>query len=209
MIVFAVAVLQQLTGVNSILQFSAVILKTSGASSNMTAMLGSTVVTAVNFGVTIIALCLIDKVGRKPLLTIGTAGCAIFLIYLGSAFYFTSAGALKGELLLGGIIGFIISYAIGPGVVVWLVLSELLPTKIRSMGMSIALFLNSMASTILASVYLPLEKLIGYAGIFFVCGFFALLYYLIAYFFIPETNAKTLEEIEQGFIKDTKTAEVI
>ncbi|MDO8955186.1 MAG: sugar porter family MFS transporter [Gammaproteobacteria bacterium] len=199
-IVFAVAILGQLTGINSILQFSAIILKQAGLSSNIAAMLGSTAITGLNFLVTVVALSLVDKVGRKVLLSVGTCGVVCALAYSALIFGFAAPGPMKGYLLLVGILGFILFFAIGPGVVVWLILSELLPSRIRSTGMAVALFLNSLTSTILASLFLVLVGWIGYLGVFAVCAGFSLLYFLLAVFIIPETKNKTLEEIEQCFV---------
>lgn len=202
LVVFAVASLQQLTGVNSILQFSAVILKASGLNTNLTAMLGSTAITLINFMVTIIALLLVDKIGRRKLLLIGTAGAFFSLFSMALINWVFVVSVFKGYLMLSGIMIFILSYAIGPGVVVWLVISELLPTKVRSIGMAVALFLNSITSTLYASVFLPLINQVGYSGIFLFSSLAALLYCLLTYYVIPETNAKSLEEIEQIFQED-------
>lgn len=207
-IVMMVATLQQLMGVNSILQFSAYILKAGGLNSNITAMLGSTAITGVNFLLTIIAFFLIDKLGRRVLLMIGTAGCTLSLFFVGGIHFMLAAGAAKGALLLAGILGFIISYAIGPGVIVWLVISELLPARIRSTGMSVALFVNSMTSTLFASSFLPLVNRIGYTGVFMMCAIAAGIYFMVAFNAIPETKNKTLEEIEFDFVgEDNATQE--
>lgn len=94
---------------------------------------------------------------------------------------------------------FIASFAVGPGTVVWLMLSELMPTRIRSVGMGIALLLNQGVSTLLAAVFLPIVGYYGYYAMFFVWALCAALYFLIAVFFLPETKGKTLEEIELYF----------
>lgn len=201
LIVFSVAILQQLSGINSLLQFSAYILQRSGMQSNVTAMLGNTVITGVNFFITVVALLLIDRLGRKKLLSFGTGGMVIALAFSGLVYFYFPYGLMKGYLVLLGITGFILSYGVGPGVVVWLVLSELLPNKIRSTGMAAALFLNSAISSIFASVFLSLTHSIGYSGVFFVCAFFSFLYFCVAYFVIPETNNRTLEEIEAIFTR--------
>jgi len=200
-IVLTIACLQQLTGINSILQFSPLILKSAGLSSNVIDMFGSNCITGLNFVITIIALLLIDKVGRKILLCLGTAGITIGLAFSGCIYFFMVTSILKGWLLLIGLLVFIMTYAIGPGVVIWLILSELLPARVRSNGMALGLFLNSLVSTLLASVYMPLMHRIGYAGIFWLCAFFTLIYFFMAYFMVPETKDKTLEQIEQHFIK--------
>jgi MFS transporter, SP family, solute carrier family 2 (myo-inositol transporter), member 13 len=90
-------------------------------------------------------------------------------------------------------------FAMGPGVCVWLALSELMPTRIRSNGMSIALVLNQLASTTLAGIFLPFVSKHGYSSIFFLFASFTVLYFIVAAFFLPETKGKTLEEIEAHF----------
>jgi len=90
-------------------------------------------------------------------------------------------------------------YAMGPGVCVWLALSELMPTRIRSNGMSIALVLNLLASTTLAGIFLPFVSKHGYSSMFFLFAAFTVVYFIVSAFFLPETKGKTLEEIEAHF----------
>ncbi len=107
--------------------------------------------------------------------------------------------AAHGWLVALGLYGFVAFYALGPGVCVWLALSELMPTRIRSNGMSIALVINQMVSTTLAGIFLPVVGKYGYSMMFFLfCGF-TLIYLITAVFFLPETKGKTLEEIEAHF----------
>jgi MFS family permease len=94
---------------------------------------------------------------------------------------------------------FIASYALGPGVVVWLMLSELMPTRIRSVGMGVALLLNQGAATLIAAVFLPVVGRFGYFAMFAFWGICTVVYFAIAAFFLPETKGRTLEEIEQYF----------
>ncbi len=94
---------------------------------------------------------------------------------------------------------FMIFYAVGPGVCVWLALSELMPTRIRSNGMSIALLLNRVVSTTIAAVFLPVVGKYGYSTMFFAFAGFTVVYLLTVVFFLPETKGKTLEEIEKHF----------
>ena len=93
------------------------------------------------------------------------------------------------------------SYAVGPGVVVWLTLSELMPTRIRSTGMGIALLLNQGISTAIAGIFLPVVGNHGYASMFFFWAACTVAYYLTATFWLPETRGKSLEEIEMYFDK--------
>jgi MFS transporter, SP family, solute carrier family 2 (myo-inositol transporter), member 13 len=94
---------------------------------------------------------------------------------------------------------FVSFYAVGPGVCVWLALSELMPTRIRSNGMSIALFVNQAVSTTIAAVFLPTVGKYGYSTMFFLFAGFTVIYFVTAAFFLPETKGKTLEEIEKHF----------
>jgi len=94
---------------------------------------------------------------------------------------------------------FVAFYASGPGVCVWLALSELMPTRIRSNGMSIALLINQGVSTTFAAIFLPTVGKYGYASMFFVFAACTVVYFVTAAFFLPETKGKTLEEIEAHF----------
>jgi MFS family permease len=94
---------------------------------------------------------------------------------------------------------FVAFFAVGPGVCVWLALSELMPTRIRSNGMSIALLLNQAVSTTIAALFLPMVGRHGYAAMFFLFAGCTVVYFITAAFFLPETKGKTLEEIEEHF----------
>ncbi len=94
---------------------------------------------------------------------------------------------------------FMAFYAVGPGVCVWLALSELMPTRIRSNGMSIALLLNQAVSTTIAAVFLPTVGRYGYSTMFFAFAACTVIYFVTATWFLPETKGKTLEEIEAYF----------
>jgi len=96
---------------------------------------------------------------------------------------------------------FVASFAVGPGVCVWLALSELMPTRIRSNGMSIALLVNQFVSTTIAAVFLPTVGRHGYAAMFFFWAGCTVVYFLAAAFLLPETKGKTLEEIEAHFAR--------
>jgi MFS transporter, SP family, solute carrier family 2 (myo-inositol transporter), member 13 len=109
-----------------------------------------------------------------------------------------------GWLVALGVYAFMAFYAMGPGVVVWLALSELMPTRIRSNGMSIALLINQLVSTTLAAIFLPFVAKHGYSSMFFLFAAFTLVYFFVVAFLLPETNGKTLEEIEAHF--EGKTA---
>ncbi len=105
----------------------------------------------------------------------------------------------SGWILASTLFVFMAFYAVGPGVCVWLALSELMPTRIRSNGMSIALLLNQATATVIAGVFLPTVGKFGYSTAFFGFAGFTVIYFVTAVFFLPETKGKTLEEIEAHF----------
>jgi hypothetical protein len=107
--------------------------------------------------------------------------------------------SIHGWRVAVGLYCFIAFYALGPGVCVWLALSELMPTRIRSNGMSIALVINQLVSTTLAGIFLPFVSKHGYSSMFFLFVSFTVVYFLVAAFLLPETKGKTLEEIEAHF----------
>ena len=104
-----------------------------------------------------------------------------------------------GWLVALCLFGFMAFFAVGPGVCVWLALSELMPTRIRSNGMSIALLINQFVSTTIAAVFLPTVGKYGYAAMFFFWSGCTVIYFLTSAFLLPETKGKTLEEIEEHF----------
>jgi len=108
-------------------------------------------------------------------------------------------GAHNGWLVAITLFIFMAFFAIGPGVVVWLALSELMPTRIRSNGMSIALLINQAVSTTIAAVFLPTVGKYGYSTMFFGFAACTVIYFITATIFLPETKGKTLEEIEAHF----------
>jgi SP family myo-inositol transporter-like MFS transporter 13 len=274
----------QATGINSVLQFLVVMLNQAGMTPGHASQ-GDVAVKILNCVMTIVAIALVDKKGRKFLLKLGTggiiiallAGAAIFhgfeskrtdfqqgivslesdnalhiadasqllrahgvtqptaltVIYnygdgdrsvtalntnadssiniqsdspkpkgplvIKRAFYGPVPTESTGWMITACISLFVAAFAVGPGVVVWIALSELMPTRIRSVGMGIALLLNQGVSTLIAGLFLPLVGLYGYYAMFLFWAACTVVYFITAAFFLPETKGKTLEEIEKHF----------
>jgi MFS family permease len=285
--------LNQTTGINSVLAFLVVILKQAGMTATH-ATQGDVVVKVLNCLMTIVAVALVDRKGRKFLLKLGTGGIVIALATAALLFHafeskhvnvletlnhlqtgnnltlqvneatlgpavdgrpmaltvlyshgsgdkvstvlsndtdptltikpepenadapLTIKRALYGPVpteetgwLITLCLGlFIASFAVGPGVVVWLALSELMPTRIRSTGMGIALLLNQGTSTLIAAVFLPVVGDYGYYAMFSFWAACTVLYFITATFFLPETKGRTLEEIEMHFNKSDSEIQV-
>jgi len=201
----AVLICNQAIGFNAIQYFSIPMFMKAGLS-QATANAANFVVWLVPIPITVVALGLVDRSGRKTLLKLGTLGMVVALAGVASMFLLLERGAVAGGLFAGwatvaGIALFVASFSIGPGVVVWLALSELMPSRIRANGMSIALFVNQMVAFAIADAFLPWQKACGYAVVFYSLAGFAFLYFLTATFLLPETKGKTLEEIEAYFAK--------
>ena len=197
----AILICNQAIGFNAIQYFSIPMFMKAGLS-QATANAANFVVWLVPIPVTAVALSLVDRSGRKTLLKIGTVGMVIALAGVASMFLLlekgiASGGNFAGWMTVGGIALFVASFSIGPGVVVWLALSELMPSRIRANGMAIALFVNQMVAFAIADAFLPWQKACGYAAVFYCLAGFAFLYFLAAAFLLPETKGKTLEEIEE------------
>lgn len=191
-----IATCNQLTGINVLLQYAPLIIKNAGLSSNFGSMVGTVGIGLVNFLATILSFFLIDFCGRRRLLITGTLGIIIAYVYLGFLPHFVPVGRLQAELSLIGFFAFIAFYAVGPGVVVWLAIAELLPTKVRGKAVSLGLFFNSLAASILSTVFLSIQNALGISGTYFLFAGFTIIYFLVAFFLLPETKGKTLEEIQ-------------
>lgn len=115
-------------------------------------------------------------------------------------------GRANGWLVALCLFIFVAFYAMGPGICVWLALSELMPTRIRSNGMSIALLINEAVATFLAAIFLPAVGRYGYTTMLLLFAGCTVIYFLASAFLLPETKGKTLEEIEAHFSKSTEPA---
>ena len=206
LLVCSIAILQQALGINSFLQLGATILHDVGLSSNVTAILGTTAITGMNLLLTIVAFAIVERFERRQIVAFGLSIAMCSLFFLALAYHFMPPGVQRGYMVLAGLVGFICGYAIGPGALVWALLSELLPTRLRSVFLGVALFLNSMTSTLLAGAFMWLVAHIGYSGIFIVCGTAAFIYLMVVLRYVPNVKGKTLEEIEMHFINKYKGA---
>ena len=201
----AVLICNQAIGFNAIQYFSIPMFMKAGLT-QATANAANFIVWLVPIPITALALWLVDRSGRKTLLKIGTAGMVVALAGVATVFLFLgrniiAGGPVAGWLTVTGIALFVASFSIGPGVVVWLALSELMPGRIRANGMAIALFVNQMVAFAIADAFLPWQKACGYPVVFYCLAGAAFLYFLTAAFLLPETKGKTLEQIEEYFKK--------
>jgi sugar porter (SP) family MFS transporter len=198
------AVLQQVTGINVFLYYAPEIIKKLETTSDSdVALLQTVIVGAVNMAFTIIAIWTVDRLGRKPLMMLGSAGMAISLFALGAAAYYQ-----KTELwVLVFILGYIASFAMSVGPVTWVILSEIFPTRIRGRAMGIATLCLWGANFVVSQTFpmmnenpVLVEKF--HHGLpFCVYGVLSVVLLIFVGMVVPETKGKSLEEIEKMWLK--------
>lgn len=196
----ALSGLNQLTGINAILQYDSTILLSAGFGQHELALGGVLMIVSINFIATIASMFYIDKIERKKILRIAIIGLLISLVILMLISFYILPGHLKGTLMLIAMLSFVACFALGPGALIWAITAEILPAVIRGRGMAIAQCTSSLASSTLILLFLPLEKHLGYTGLFACCGLFATLYFMIT-FFLPNTTGQALEHIEEQYLK--------
>jgi sugar porter (SP) family MFS transporter len=187
------AILQQITGINTVIYFAPTLLHQTGLGSS-NAILNSIPIGAVNLIVTIISLAIIDRVGRRRLLVASLTGMAVTLV--GLAIAFQLSGSARSDLALTFLILYVGSFAIGFGPVFWLLISEIYPSEIRGEANSVATAANWLANFGVALTFLSLVTAFGQTAVF---GAFAVLSVLAIVFtlaLVPETRERSLEEIE-------------
>ena len=204
--ILAVVILacNQTTGINSVLNYTVTIFQKTGMQGAF-ANASDVAIKIMNCVMTIVACALVDKKGRKFLLKLGTGGIIVGLCGVGSVFLaiskqWVAASMTTGVLATIFFFMFIAFYAVGPGVCVWLALTELMPTRIRANGMAIAMIINQGVSAGIATVFPKWCAATNDNGtVFFVLAGFTVIYFVTAAFFLPETKGRTLEEVEQYF----------
>jgi SP family galactose:H+ symporter-like MFS transporter len=198
------AIFQQITGVNTIIYYAPTIFQFAGLSSDTAAIAATTGVGAANLIMTAVALVLVDRVGRRPLLLVGTAGMVVSLIILGAGFAFASGStqaSTVGTITAISLIAYISFFAIGLGPVFWLLISEIFPLQARGTAMSLATVANWAANFLITLVFLSLVGVLGQSGTFWLFAAIGVASFLFTLRLVPETKGLTLEQIEDHFKK--------
>ncbi len=192
------AVFQQITGINTIIYYAPTLLANSGFG-NSAALLANVVNGVVNVGMTIVAIWLLDRVGRRPLLLSGTAGMVAGMLVIAVTFLIGGSHlhGLGAFIAIAGLLIYTGSFAIGLGPVFWLLISEIYPVKIRGRATSLATMANWGANFVVTISFLSLLGAIGDAGTFFLFGGLSIV--ALAYFQrqVPETKDRSLTAIER------------
>jgi MFS transporter, SP family, galactose:H+ symporter len=188
------AILQQFVGINTVIYYAPTIFLLAGFKSAQTAILATTVVGVINVLSTVLALFLVDRLGRRALLLMGSAGMMVMLVAIGIVFAIGPSKAAYFVLVC--ILLYIVSFAISLGPVFWLMSSEIFPNRLRATGASISTVANWAANLLVSITFLSLLHAVGEPVTFWIYAVMALVTLLFVWFIVPETKGKTLEQIE-------------
>jgi sugar porter (SP) family MFS transporter len=189
-------VLQQVTGINTIIYYGPQIFALAGVSSNKNAIFATLLVAIVNVLATIIALALVDRVGRKPLLYVGVGGMTISLFVLSYSFHNQAAlGSSLGLIATACLMVYITCFAFSMGPIAWILVSEVFPLRIRGRGVAAATLGSGISNFIVSLTFLSLIKAAGNTLTFAIYGLFCILTLFFVRFVIPETKGRELESI--------------
>lgn len=199
MLAFLIAVFNQLSGINAIIYFAPRVFELAGIGKDA-AFLQSAGIGLVNLVFTMLGLYLIDRLGRKKLMLIGSIGYILSLSAVAAAFYFNYLGGMVVPVLL---FIFIASHAIGQGAVIWVFISEVFPNSVRAYGQSLGSSTHWILAAIITTVFPIMATKFGPAPLFLFFTLMMVLQLLWVIFKMPETKGVPLEQLEAKLLKKT------
>ncbi|HTJ64175.1 MAG TPA: sugar porter family MFS transporter [Alphaproteobacteria bacterium] len=204
-VALGLAIFQQITGINAIIYYANQIFASAGfATEEARATVTTWAIGGVNVAATLIAIAFIDRMGRRLLLLAGLIGMGVSLAVVGVAFRYIGpdAGAASsgpttaGIVTVAALVVFITSFAFSLGPVVWTVINEIFPARVRGRGVALATAVNWGSAYIVSQFFLSLVDAIGSSLTFFLFTFFCVVGWIWVYRAVPETKQKSLEEIQ-------------
>jgi MFS transporter, SP family, xylose:H+ symportor len=200
----ALAMLQQVTGINVFLYYATEIFKQLGSVADV-ALLETIVVGAVNLTFTLVAVWTVDRLGRKPLMILGAVGMCVSLAAMGAASQFH----LVAVWMIVFVLGYIACFALSVGPVTWVILSEIFPNRIRARAMAVATFGLWTANFVVSQTFPMMDESpwlvsrFNHAFPFYIYAMFCIVLAAVVWFGVPETKGRSLEEIESCWTKKT------
>jgi SP family galactose:H+ symporter-like MFS transporter len=192
------AVFQQVTGINAVIYYAPQIFRAAGFTSDLTSLAATTGIGTINVLATFIAIWLVDRAGRKPLLIAGVFGMVATLAVLGLAFHADAAGTPAGDLGLITVVclaAYIVFFAFSLGPIVWLMISEIYPLRNRAQAMAVSTASNWGANFLVSLTFPILTNRVGSSATFFLYAALGVVTLLFVIARVPETKGRTLEEI--------------
>jgi MFS transporter, SP family, galactose:H+ symporter len=193
-------VFQQITGINTVFYYAPKIFKIAGFQTAGGAIFATVGLGIVNLIMTIVAMILLDRSGRRKLLVIGISGMIISLFILGFSFLFDPKDT--GIVSVISLMGYVAFFAMSLGPIAWLMISEIFPLGIRGRAMGIATFSNWLCNYIVSVSFLYLVKYFTIGGTFWIYSFISMLALIFVLKKVPETKNKSLEDIQKIINKD-------
>jgi sugar porter (SP) family MFS transporter len=200
------AMFQQVTGINTVIYYAPIIIQSAGISSASGAILATAGIGGVNVLMTIVAMWLIDRAGRRPLLLTGVAGMILMLGVLGFVFHRSAETGVVAWVAVVTLMAYVAFFAISLGPIFWLLIAEIYPLKIRGIAEGTAAGANWISNLVVSMTFLTLVELIGPSWTFWVYGVLAIAAWIFSYRLVPETKGRTLEEIEEGWRSRRRSA---
>src|SRR5579875_88174 len=191
------AIFQQFTGINTVIYYAPTIFQFAGFASASAAILATAGVGLINVLLTIVALRLLDRAGRRPLLLWGLVGMIASLGLLGFAFLSPSLSSALAWIAVVSLAIYVACFAIGLGPVFWLMIAEIYPLRVRGRAMAVATVANWGANLVVALTFLSLLHSLGRAWTFWLYAIIGVLAWIFVYRLVPETKGRTLEELEE------------
>jgi SP family galactose:H+ symporter-like MFS transporter len=191
-------IFQQFFGINTIMYYGPTIFQAANFHSTQAQLLATFGMGIVNMVVSAVCVLLIDRVGRRKLLLIGSAMAAMSLAMVGLAFNYIHSNHLAQWVAVLGLMSYIMGYCISVGSLFWLIIAEIFPLSIRGLGMSLATAVQWAANFIVSMTFLSIIHYIGPSHTFWLYGAMAALCFIYCYLWVPETKGISLERIEQN-----------
>ncbi len=193
------AVLQQVTGINTVIYYAPTIVEFTGVDGSAGSILAAVGVGVINVLATIVALKLLDRAGRRTLLMIGVTGMTVALFTLGLAFTGNDTSTLASVVAIGSLMLFVASFAISLGPIFWLLNAEIYPLSVRSKAAGIGTMANWTFNFIVSLTFLLLIEALGRSGAFWFYAAVGVLTLIFCWKLVPETKGKHLEDIQAEF----------
>lgn len=197
-VALVLAIAQVITGINAIMYYAPQIFKLTGFTSDSSAVLATVSVGVVSVLSTVLAIPLVDRFGRRPLLIGGMTAMAAFAIVLAVVLIAGSSGAATSIISLIAIFGFVVGFGMSLGPLAWLLISEVFPAKVRSRGVSVAMAANWATNIFVSLIFLVMLGAIGAGWSFAIFGGLTLLALVFVAKEVPETKGRTLKEISEA-----------
>ena len=191
----SLAVLQQITGINTVIYYGPQIFQMAGISSASASILAQSLVGGVNCVMTLVAIFLVDRIGRKPLLYAGITGMCVALAALAFSFAHPRLSGALGTIALWSMMVYVGCFAFSLGPIVWLLISEIFPLGVRGLGMSLSTLANWVGNFLVSQFFLTMIDRLGSPGTFSLYALLCVVTIVFVRFMVPETKQKLLERI--------------